>query len=322
MADNLTEHLAKSEGVLLAASSRPAPPQRPTVVAKSSSMAEIADLSAGNPIVSRWAGAGSMLWGADQTYDRLPAGFYGLGYADGIGPILKRLGVATDQLVSLPDVAIKSLLAEFSVFWARKAEFEKRGFIHKRGFLLWGPPGAGKTSAVAQMTRRLIADHDGIVLQIGNPECAQDGLRMIRRIEPERPIVCVMEDIDSLIHRYDEAEYLALLDGEAQVDNVCFLATTNYPERLDRRIIDRPSRFDTIMFVGMPSAEARDIYLRHRAPDLTDRERAEWVRLSDGFSVAHLKEMIVAVKCIGQALGEVVERLGKMRDRVARSDAR
>ena len=135
-------------------------------------------------------------------------------------------------------------------------------------------------------------------------------------------MICVLEDFDALVERYGENLFLAILDGEAQVDNVIFVATTNYPERLDKRFVDRPSRFDTIMYVGMPSAEARRVYFAAKDPILAadPAEMATWVRKSAGFSVAHLKEMIVGVRCLGQSLDQVVTRLEEMHERKPTSD--
>jgi hypothetical protein len=79
-----------------------------------------------------------------------------------------------------------------------------------------------------------------------------------------------------------------------------FLASTNYPDRLDRRFVDRPSRFDTIRYVGMPTGAARRAYLKTKEPSLTDWELALWVDLTEEFSLAHLRDLIIAVRCFGQ----------------------
>lgn len=268
----------------------------------------------------RWAANRDVFWGASETYDALPAGLYRCQITEHTGPVLIKQNVETDHLLELPDDASASIVAEFGKFWELGAEFRARGFLHKRGFLLWGPPGSGKTSCVHILIKRLIKEHDGIVLFLDRPEVAAMCLRMVRLIEPKRPIVAIMEDIDALVSNYGEHEYLALLDGEAQVDNIVFLASTNYPERLDRRFVDRPSRFDTIRYIGMPSAAARRVYLATKEPSLAGAELEEWVRRSEGFSVAHLKEMIIAVRCFVQPLEDVVGRLELMHDRKPTSE--
>jgi len=53
---------------------------------------------------------------------------------------------------------------------------------------------------------------------------------------------------------------LNLLDGVKQVDNIIYIATTNYPELLEERILNRPSRFDRRFHIGTPSAEVRKFY--------------------------------------------------------------
>ncbi len=263
--------------------------------------------------MKRWAAASDIFRGAAETYDELPAGLYRTNIDSNGNPLLLKQKHETDGLLELPDDASLSILREFDDFWARRASFEQRGFLHKRGFMLWGPPGSGKTSCVNLLISRLIRDSQGVVLFLDQPQIAALCLRMLRMIEPDRPIVAVMEDIDALIKRYGENEYLALLDGEAQVDRIVFVATTNYPERLDRRFCDRPSRFDTVQYIGMPSPVARRAYLAAKESSLIGSELASWVAETEGFSLAHLKELIVAVKCLGQSFEKALERLEGMR---------
>jgi SpoVK/Ycf46/Vps4 family AAA+-type ATPase len=106
----------------------------------------------------------------------------------------------------------------------------------------------------------------------------------------------------------------ALLDGETQIDNVVNIATTNYPERLGARIVNRPSRFDERILVDMPNASAREKYLRHitRHERMPDDMLLDWVEKTSGFSIAHLRELVVAVFCLEQPFEEVLERLSKM----------
>jgi predicted AAA+ superfamily ATPase len=261
----------------------------------------------------RWAENHGIFWGASSTYEELPAGLYRCAEAPNIGPILMKQSIDVDSLMVLPDNDSEAVLEEFERFWKLESKFRARGFLMKRGVMLWGAPGSGKTSTINLMVRSLIDHKRGIVIFVDHPGIAAQCLRLVRRIEPKRPMIVIMEDLDALTDKYGEHEFLALLDGEAQIDNVAFVATTNYPERLDARFTDRPSRFDTIREIRMPSASAREAYFVAKEPSLSKAELADWVRASDGLSVAHLKEMIIAVRCFGQSLDEVVKRLSGMR---------
>lgn len=261
----------------------------------------------------RWSLAGDMFWPASETCEALAPGFYKFSVHPNVGPHLLKVTISTDGLLHLPDTVGEAVIDEFKTFWGLRDKFTERGFLHKRGFLLWGPPGSGKTVSLMLMAHEIINTHQGIVVQIDQPELAAVCLGFMRKIEPDRPIVALVEDIDALVAQFGENSFLALLDGETQVDRIVYVATTNYPERLDKRFADRPSRFDTIRYIGMPTAAARRVYLEAKEPSLTSDELGQWVDRSEGFSVAHLRELIILVRCFGHPLAAAVKRLESMR---------
>lgn len=263
-------------------------------------------------VASCWAKSGDSYFPVSEVVDTIPPGAYKTCVSN-TGPYLQKMQVDIDNLLNLPDSTTEILLKEFSQFWKLRAAFDDRGFTFKRGMLMWGPPGSGKTSAIWQMTQALVKEHNGVVLFIEDPELALVGLTILRKIEPERPLITVMEDLDALVDRHGEHTLLALLDGEYQIHSVVNVATTNYPDRLDRRFIDRPSRFDTVLKVGMPSPEARRVYFKTKEPRLDKATIERWVERTDNYSVAHLKEVCIATQCFLQDEDVVFKRLDTMK---------
>ena len=136
---------------------------------------------------------------------------------------------------------------------------------------------------------------------------------MFREVEPNRPVVCVFEDIDAIIDRYGESELLSLLDGDSQVDKVVNIATTNYPERLDKRIVSRPRRFDRLIKVEVPADEVRKAFLKAKLPKTQSVDT--WFKLTKGLSFAGLSECIISVICLGNDLEETIAVLKEIEER-------
>jgi SpoVK/Ycf46/Vps4 family AAA+-type ATPase len=247
------------------------------------------------------------------TVSHLPPAIYTLS-SDGGGVVYyNKTKVLTDKLIELDDSAAIRVIAGIETFWESKAKFDRFGILFKRGILLWGPAGSGKTATVNMLMNDLVG-RGGMVVIVQKPSVAIKGLHDLRRIEPDRPIIIVLEDIEEMIDNHGEHGLLGLLDGEHQVSNVVVLATTNFPERLGERIINRPSRFDEIILVDMPSAKARYRYLKHVLKDtVPEEELQQWVEATDKLSIAHLRELIVATQCLGRPYAEVVDRLKRMR---------
>jgi AAA+ superfamily predicted ATPase len=267
-----------------------------------------------NNNASCWSvfGNNSVFYACDSTTPSLPADYYTIKPSER-GPYLERMNICVDSLIRFPDSATDNVIKQLRHFWNSEHLFRELGFLWKRGIMMYGPPGSGKSATVEQICKEII-NLNGIAIFVDSPKIAAHGLHNLRTVEPTRPIVVILEDIDSIISQYSESDLLSLLDGELQVDNIVFIATTNYPERLPKRIINRPSRFDSVIFVDTPSDSARKLYLEIKHPTVGNNEVVckKWVDATRGFSIAHLKELIVAVHCLGQDFDHSVDRLNKM----------
>lgn len=238
---------------------------------------------------------------------RLPAGLYTLERDPVDGIVLERRDIRVDALVRFPGSTADTILAEVEHFWTLAPTFAGHGFLHRRGYLLYGAPGCGKTSIVQQVIADVIA-RDGVVFLCQAPPVLAHGLAVFRRLEPERPLVCVFEDVDAMVQGYGEEDLLALLDGEVQIDHVLNVATTNYPEHLDRRFVARPRRFDRVIRIDPPDAETRRHYLAAKL-GADDAELERWVAATDGLSLAACAEAVISVRCLGHGLERTVELL-------------
>ena len=261
----------------------------------------------------------SLFWSTNNVRKILPPGLYKCITTEKTGYSFQKMLVSTDDLINVPDTASSQVIGEIEKFWTLKEEFKNRGFLHKRGVLMYGEPGSGKTASIQLLVQQITID-GGIAIYADDPHVLTGCLQMLRRLEPTRRVIVILEDFETLTDRQGrENEWLSVLDGESQIDDVVFLATTNYIETLDKRFTDRPSRFDIVVPVPMPGAQARAAYIINKEKSLTPEEVKAWTERSVGFSFAHLKEMIIAVKCLGNDLDETVERLRNMQRRKANS---
>lgn len=270
--------------------------------------------------VSCWAQSDNVFYGVTKAHETLPAGIYRCAWRDSIGPVLERTEVRTDNLIRLPDSASAEIVDEIRRFRSRRTSFESLGYLHKRGVLLWGPAGSGKTSTIMQLCELIVAGENGIAVYADHPDLTAKCLQLLRRIEHDRPLIVIFEDLDALVARYGENEYLSLLDGESQVNNVVSVATTNYPERLDRRFVDRPGRFASIRYIGMPSHAAREAYVVAKLPHLVNGDVEKYVAAGDGLSIDHLRELIVLTQCDGMDLVDAEKRMRSMKATKLASD--
>ena len=110
---------------------------------------------------------------------------------------------------------------------------------------------------------------------------------------------------------------LNILDGVKQIENVVYIATTNYPEKLQERITNRPSRFDRRYEVQMPSRAIRESYIKNKLSDddLKNINLEEWLDSSEDMSLSHLKELVISVIVMGKDFKESLATLNALSDK-------
>lgn len=269
-------------------------------------------------------------WSSYPTQKQLPAGVYEIRYSQTQGYHLKSQKIATEHLLDLPMPDVQHILADIKKFWEQRNIYKANNLLYKRGILLYGAPGGGKSYILQQLIKNVIEQQNGIVISVPTAQSVEDYCAFVgdtlRKIEPERPMIVILEELDNILtHCYHNTQALLLsaLDGLKTVDGgTVFLATTNFIERLPAALTNRPGRLDIKRRIQPPSDQCRLFFLENK---LSEEERKKhdlnkWVEDTKGLSLAHLKELVVAVSIMGKNYDLTILNLKAMADRASSND--
>jgi hypothetical protein len=245
------------------------------------------------------------------TTNTLPPGAY-RAFLDHNGkPIYTAQDLKVDELIDFPGSMADSILSEIDLFWKRGDRFKRFGFLHRRGYLFYGKQGCGKSSLIHQIISRVVKS-GAVAFFCQHPYHFIPCMAKFREVEPERPIVCIFEDIDAIIETFGDSELLQWLDGNHQISKAINLASTNYPKKLDRRIIARPRRFDRVLRIESPNESIRRAFFSRKMPELSGSDLQAWVEASAELPFAALAELIISVECLGNPLQEAANTLRQL----------
>ena len=259
---------------------------------------------------------------AFPTVPLIPCGLYEIRWNSSVqSNTLIKQPIHVDELYELPSVEIQSILEDIECFWNKRDTYKTYNFVHKRGILLYGEPGCGKSGIVQLCVKHIIEKKNGIVINIKDEDEVRyfsEFIPVLRSIEPDRPLIVILEDLDAIAgeDRYSTTKLLNILDGIKQIENVVYIATTNYPEKLQERITNRPSRFDRRYQVEMPSAEIREAYIRAKltVDDLAKIDLPQWIELTESMSLSHLKELVISVIVMGKSFADAISQLTDLKN--------
>lgn len=269
----------------------------------------------------QWSLCGNEIYASNKVVKKIPCGQYEIKYDYQSGQCyLKYMEVTLSDLFDLPNKIHEEIIDDIRHFWASKERYKQFGNIYKRNLLLYSSPGNGKTSIINLIIDDLIKNQDGFVLRIKNVEDLNNYnnfIKIIKVIEPNRNIIVVMEDFEDLVRKIDsESLLLNILDGVNQTENVLILATTNYPERLEERYLNRPTRFNRVIEYPKPDEKVREFYIRKKLNksgiQISDEKILEYVNLTKQFTMDHLKEFLQMIYVDEYDENEAAEKINTM----------
>ncbi len=193
----------------------------------------------------------------------------------------------------LPDsikLEIKSLVENFL---SSKDFYLKNKIPWKRGILLYGKPGNGKTSII----KTIMSTYNFKPVTI-SPGTNDDGIReAFAYAEEQCPSLLYFEDLDSILERNDISSFLNLMDGISAKNGLLVVATANEIKKLKASVTDRPSRFDRKFEIPLPDQQMAHTFLKKWFGNAIStkkcRELARYCERYE-FSYAYLKDLYIS----------------------------
>ena len=170
----------------------------------------------------------------------------------------------------------------------------------KRGLLLFGPPGTGKTHTAGYLLGRM-TEYTRLVLTGRSLGAVGSVTELARDLQPA---VVILEDVDLVAADRSFGpggspvlfDLLDAMDGAAADADLLFVLTTNRADLLEPALAARPGRVDVAVEIDLPGAEARrrllELYGRSVPLQLSDADFEAVVERSEGVTASFIKELL------------------------------
>lgn len=222
--------------------------------------------------------------------------------------------VAKEQLVFVEGSVLTDIMKDINLFFKddTRKMYEKMHILYKRGIILYGDPGNGKSAMIREIIRSN-PKVSKIVLNSNIEDITRILSALIKSLDGKYAIV-IIEDIDSIITGRNRSEFLNILDGVEVKSGMYFIGTTNYPDQIDPAFMNRSGRFDRTFEIENPSEEVRRAFYTNRnigellseykvykdinIPDTNKGVVELFVKNSIGLPMASLKEIMTGTQYV------------------------
>jgi hypothetical protein len=205
--------------------------------------------------------------------------------------------IGRDQII-LPSGLLERIERQ-SVGFAKHAERLNAAGRHlKRGMLLHGSPGTGKTLTAMYLAGRM-PDRTVLLITGRSVGLLEQACAMARVLQPA---TIILEDVDLIAEERTRQqgscapllfELLNQMDGLADDADILFVLTTNRPDLLEPALAARPGRIDLAIEVPIPDGECRRRLFELYARGLKVTASVEpYVERTAGASAAFIRELL------------------------------
>ncbi|KAI0796858.1 P-loop containing nucleoside triphosphate hydrolase protein [Abortiporus biennis] len=183
--------------------------------------------------------------------------------------------------------------------------YKSLGIPWKRGVIMHGPPGNGKTISMKALMKDCDAKgYKPLYVKSFQSWMGEEGAMadVFEKARQMAPCILILEDLDSLINDRNRSFFLNQLDGFEGNDGILLIGSTNHLDRLDPALSTRPSRFDRKYMFDDPDLEERTLYAQYwqnklkqnKSVAFPDSLVTEIAASTAKFSFAYLKEAFVS----------------------------
>lgn len=210
-----------------------------------------------------------------------------------------------DDVILNPAMKAK-IIQDVQGFFDNQEMYQKLKIPWKRGVILHGVPGNGKTISIKALINSLAGRAQPVQSLYVKSLDACSGPKwslqeIFKKARRMAPCLLIFEDLDSLVTDKTRSYFLNEVDGLESNDGILMIGSTNHLDRLDPAVTKRPSRFDRKYHFKLPSEDERAAYSRYWKGKFAGSDAVDFpeeicpiiAQLTDGFSFAYLKELFV-----------------------------
>jgi len=240
--------------------------------------------------------------------------------------------------VQLPDDQKQAIKVGALDFFNKKEIYEKNKLPWRRGMIFSGVPGTGKTMMAKILMSKSQSTFIWATSEMVN--YSSDVKYLFSMAKELSPALLILEDVDAFLSHDSTVDALkTTLDGMNNVDGICTIICTNYPDRIPKPLL-RPGRVDQVFIFELPKENLRYKILSKIAEPMNienkDNVLKELAKLTEGLTGACLKELlifglllaaddnrdIILEKDLSLALKKVLDNLNIVNDKIREIDVK